>query len=103
MPDIQENHDLAHWELRQLVASGQYPDEQAALRSALRALFQIAPQTKIRMVTSAYAAGEISLGKAAALLGVAQEEMKDILRDCGIAIHLGPRTPEELRDDARNA
>ena len=103
MPDIQEGHVLAHWELRQLVASGQYPDEQAALRSALRALFQSAPQTKIRMVTSAYEAGDISLGKAAVLLGVAQEEMKDILRDSGIAIHLGPRTPEELRDDARNA
>lgn len=103
MAETQDKPDLAHWELRQLVASGQYPDEQAALRSALRALFQHAPETKVRMVVSAYEAGEIGLGKAAALLGVAQEEMKDILRDAGAAIHLGPQTPEELRADVRNA
>ena len=29
--------------------------------------------------------------------------MKDILRHVGTTIHLGPRTPEELRDDAQNA
>ncbi|NLY01255.1 MAG: hypothetical protein GXY83_34625 [Rhodopirellula sp.] len=103
MTETLENRDLAYWELRQLVASGQYPDERAALRSALRALFQRSPETKIRMVTSAYEAGEIGLGKAAALLGVSQEEMNEILRETGARIHLGPQTPEELREDARNA
>lgn len=95
--------DLAHWELRQLVVSGQYPDEQAALRSALRALFERAPEKKVRMIAHAYESGEIGLGKASSLLGVSQEEMKEILRDAGAGIHLGPRTREELLDDAGNA
>jgi predicted HTH domain antitoxin len=103
MAENAENFDLAHWELRQLVASGQYADERAALRSALRALFQRAPERKIRMVISAYEAGEIGLGKAATLLGVPQEEMKEILCEAGATIHLGPRTVEELHDDVRNA
>lgn len=103
MTGIVENDDLAQWELRQLVVAGLYPDEQAALRTALRALFQSQPQAKIKMVVSAYESGEISLGKAAALLGVSQEEMKDILREAGAGVHLGPQTVEELRKDAVNA
>jgi predicted HTH domain antitoxin len=55
------------------------------------------------MVISAYEAGDISLGKAAAMLGVSQEEMKDILREAVSEIHLGPQTAEELLEDARNA
>jgi predicted HTH domain antitoxin len=98
-----EDQSMVSWELRQLVKSGLYPDERAALRSALRALFRLHPQTKLRMIISAYEAGDISLGKAAAMLGVSQEEMKDILREEGAEIHLGPQTIEELLEDARNA
>jgi predicted HTH domain antitoxin len=91
------------WELRQLVKSGLYTDESAALRGALRALFQINPAARVKMVISAYTDGDISLGRAASLLGVSQEEMKDILRESDATIHLGPLTLEELREDARNA
>ena len=58
---------------------------------------------KLKIVTSAYTAGEISLGKAAELMGVSHEEMKDILREEGLQIHPGPRTVEELLRDAENA
>lgn len=95
-----EERDLASWEVKQLVRAGLYPDERAALRSALRVLFQAQPAIKIKMVVSAYEAGEISLGKAAELLGVCQEEMKEILREAGAEIHLGPRTVKELLKDA---
>jgi len=100
---VLEEPGLAIWEIKQLVRAGLYPDEQAALRSALRALFQAQPAIKTKMVVSAYEAGEISLGKAAELLGVCQEEMKEILREVGAEIHLGPRTAEELLKDAQNA
>jgi len=98
-----EDQSVVSWEIKQLVKSGLYPDERAALRSALRALFQLNPQTRLRMIVSAYEAGDISLGKAAEMLGVSQEEMKDILREEGAEIHLGPQTIEELVEDARNA
>ena len=100
---VRQSDDSTRWELRQLVKSGLYPDEGAALRSALRALYRINPQTKMQMAIRAYEAGEISLGRAAALLGVSQEEMKDILREAGAEIHLGPTTSAEVLADADHA
>ncbi len=91
------------WELEYLVKSGQYPDMQAALRSALRALFQLHPQTRQKMVISAYDHGDISLGRAASLLGLSQEEFKDLLRESGYTIPLGPQHIAELQDDVYNA
>jgi predicted HTH domain antitoxin len=55
------------------------------------------------MAIHAYTAGEISLGKAAEMLGVSHVEMKEILREEGAQIHLGPETIEELLQDAANA
>lgn len=94
---------LLDWEFEQLVKTGVYPNHQAALRSALRALFQVQPQAKVRMVAGAYQAGDIGLGRAAAMLGVSQEEMKDMLREMGVDLHLGPQTVHELIEDASNA
>jgi Arc/MetJ-type ribon-helix-helix transcriptional regulator len=51
-----QEQSLVSWELRQLVKSGLYADEWAALRSALRALFQAKPQTRVGMVIGAYVA-----------------------------------------------
>jgi len=93
----------AQWEIRQLIKSRLFPDEQAVLRSALRALYQVQPEIKQQMVIRAYTAGEISLGKAAEIMGVSHEEMKDILAESGAEIHLGPRTVDELLRDAANA
>ena len=91
------------WEIDQLVKAKLFPDEQAVLRSALRALYASQPELRRQMVVRSYIAGEISLGKAAAMLGVSHEEMKDIIREGGAEIHLGPRTVEELLRDASNA
>lgn len=95
--------NLIQWEIDQLVKTKLFPDEQAVLRSALRALFQAQPELRQQMVIRTYVAGEISLGKAAELLGVSHEEMKDILAESGAEIHLGPRTLDELRQDATRA
>jgi predicted HTH domain antitoxin len=92
-----------HWEIDQLVKTRLFPDEEAVLRSALRALFQSQPEIKQQMVIRAYTAGEISLGKAAEILGVSHEETKEILAESGAEIHLGPQSVEELLQDAANA
>ena len=92
-----------HWEIGQLVKSRLFSDEHAVLRSALRALFESQPELKRQMVTRAYTSGDISLGKAAEIMGVSHEEMKDVLRESGAQIHLGPRTVEELLKDKANA
>jgi predicted HTH domain antitoxin len=56
-----------------------------------------------QMIVSAYTAGDISLGKAAELMGVSHEELKGTLVESGVEVHLGPRTAEELLQDAANA
>jgi predicted HTH domain antitoxin len=91
------------WEIEQLVKARLFPDQQAVVRSAMRALFQVQPGVRQQMIVSAYTAGDVSLGKAAELMGVSHEEMKDILVENGIEIHLGPRTVEEVLQDAANA
>lgn len=91
------------WTYRQLVRSGAFPDEAAALRSALRALFQVNPKAKLAFVASAYRDGEISLGKASELLGVSQEEMKEILVESGESLHFGPQDRAGILSDAANA
>ena len=92
-----------HWEISQLVKSRLFPDEQAVLRSALRALYQTRPDIRQQMVIRAYTAGEVSLGKAAEILGYSHEEMKDVLLENGAEIHMGPLTVDELNRDINNA
>lgn len=94
---------MLQWEIDQLVKTKLFPDEQSVVRSALRALYVAQPKLKRQMAVRAYTAGEISLGKAAELLGVSPEEMKDILREEGAEIHLGPETKQELFRDAAQA
>ena len=101
MPVMAE--DQAEWELEQLVKSGVFPDRRAALRSALRALYLRQPETRLRMVLRAYETGEISLGRAAEVMGVSPEEMKDILREAGGTIQLGSIDAAELLEDSRHA
>jgi predicted HTH domain antitoxin len=91
------------WQIEQLVKARLFPDENAVMRSALRALFEDRPELKRKMVVSAYEAGDISLGKAAQLMGVSSEEMKDIIRESGGLLHLGPKTVDELLEDIANA
>jgi len=55
------------------------------------------------MIVSAYTTGDISLGKAAELMGISHEEMKDILVESGVEVHLGSRTAEEVQQDTTNA
>ena len=95
--------DIIDWEIGQLVKTRLFPDRQAVLRSALRALFQVQPELRRQMIIRTYTAGEISLGKCAELMGVSHEEMKDILIESGAQIHLGPKTVDEALQDAANA
>lgn len=84
------------WNVHQLIKAGLYADPDAVLRSALEALSTLHPEQKLKMVAAAYEAGDISLGKAAELYGVSHEEMKDLLRQAGAQIHLGPESEDEL-------
>ena len=94
---------LTQWEISRLVKDRIFPDEQSVLRSAIRSLFEARPELKRKIVLSAYREGEISLGKASELMGVCQEEMKEIIVESGGEIYMGPETLEEIRQDIANA
>lgn len=96
-------NNFVDWEINQLVKARVYSNKDAVLRSALRALFQVQPESKLKMITTAYQSGEISIGKAAETMGVSQEEMKEIFREVGVRLHLGPSTIDELKKDVENA
>ena len=87
------------WEINHLVKAGLYSDADAVLRSALNALFLLHPNQKLQMITTAYRAGDLSLGKSAELMGVSSEEMKELLLRQGVKIHLGPETEDELKQE----
>jgi predicted HTH domain antitoxin len=76
---------------------------EAVWRSALCALLQAQPEVRRQLVIRAYTAGEISIGKAAEMMGVYDEELKEILNDGVAEIHLSPRTADEVLRDAENA
>ena len=78
-------------------------EARAEIETARALLSGMLDQDRRQRTVRAYTAGEISLGKAADMLGVSHEEMKDILREEGAEIHLGPETTEELLQDAANA
>jgi predicted HTH domain antitoxin len=101
-PDMSDINTI-NWEINQLVKTKLFPDEQAVLRSALRALFHLQPEIRRQMVIRAYTAGEISLGKAAEIMGFSHEEMKDIIKESQTKIHMGPRTVDGVIRDATNA
>ncbi|MBU0566424.1 UPF0175 family protein [bacterium] len=100
MPNVA---NFVDWEINQLVKAELYPDKNAVIRNAVRALFQVQPESKLKMIITAYQSGEISIGKAAEIMGVSQEEMKDVFREVGVKLYLGPATVDELKKDACNA
>ncbi|MDI6791442.1 MAG: UPF0175 family protein [bacterium] len=88
---------VANWKVQQLVKVGLYPSEGVVIDNALRALFQLEPEAKEKVIINAYDDGDISLGKAAELLGVCQEEAKEILHRSGFELQLGPSTIKEAK------
>ena len=82
-----------------LVEAGIYPDEQTAIREAMRALWQERPQVKIEWAIHQYQTQDISLAKAAALANVCFDRMKEILLQRGIQPRLGAETLNEARQE----
>ena len=85
--------------IKEMVDAGVYPDEQSAIREALRILWQEKPYIRIEIAIHRYRTGQISLAKAAALAGVAFDHMKEILDDRGVPLQLGPETVAEARQE----
>ena len=89
-------------EPKKLVELGLYKSELEVIEDGIRHLLRSHPEFRMRIAVEKYKQEEISLGKAAEIVGVSLEEMKEILKDQGIFLK-GPESPEEIQEDAQKA
>ena len=82
-----------------LVNARLYPDREAVIQDALRALLQEKPQLRVEVAIYRYQTEDISLSKAAHLAGVSFDRMKDLLIQRGIQPRLGPADVGEAQQE----
>ena len=83
--------------IQDLVDAGVFPNADAAMREALRVLWQERPSVRIDVAVHQYVTEPLSVARAAAIAGVTFDRMKEILTDRGIALRLGSETIEEAQ------
>jgi len=83
-------------EIRALIKYGYYSSIDEAIKDAFRTLLNVKPDLRISAAIELYKEGEISLSKAAEMVGVSTIEFKDILANRGITRKVGARSKEEL-------
>ena len=83
-------------EMKALVRDGHYANLNEAIKDAFRTLLNVRPELKTSAVIELYKEGEISIGKAAEMVGVSTIEFKDILVNRGIRREVGSRSKKEL-------
>ena len=86
-------------EARDFVEARLYESEDEVIRDALRHLLRARPEARIQLAVHRYQTEELSLAKAADLAGVSWAQMRDILREKGVALKLGPETMEEAEKE----
>lgn len=84
---------------KDLVAAQLYPSEEAAVQDAFRHLLRSRPEARLQLALHRYQAEGISLAKAAHLAGMSWAQMRDILRERGIEVRLGPADLAEAKEE----
>lgn len=85
------------------VEAGVFENKSDAIRHVVREYFEENENARIAAAVSLYGNGEITLGTAARLAGVDRFEMRDILREEGVELRVGPRDLETAREDIETA
>ncbi|KAF5419439.1 MAG: putative antitoxin [Candidatus Methanocomedens sp.] len=96
MPEMIALPATIEMEMKALVRDGHYANLNEAIKDAFRTLLNVRPELKTSAVIELYKEGEISIGKAAEMVGVSTIEFKDILVNRGIHREVGSRSKKEL-------
>ena len=96
MPEMIALPATIEMEMKALVRDGHYANLNEAIKDAFRTLLNVRPELKTSAVIELYKEGEISIGKAAEMVGVSTIEFKDILVNRGIRREVGSRSKKEL-------
>ncbi|MDY6765392.1 MAG: UPF0175 family protein [Halobacteria archaeon] len=89
--------------IRGAVEAGIFQNKSDAVREALREYFKSNRNARVAATVALYERKEITLGQAAQLAGVNRFEMRDILRDHGVELRLGPEDMEDAEDEIETA
>lgn len=87
------------------VKAGIFENKSDAIRHVLREYFNEHQNARVAAAVSLYDAGDITLGTAARLADVNRFEMRDMLREEGVELRLGPEDMDAASDEidaARN-
>lgn len=85
------------------VKAGVFENKSDAVRHVLRAYFEENENARIAAAVSLYADGEITLGTAARLADVNRFEMRDLLREEGVELRVGPEDMATAREEIETA
>ncbi|MFB6309359.1 MAG: UPF0175 family protein [Haloarculaceae archaeon] len=81
------------------VEAGIFENKSDAIRHVLREYFDEHRQARVAAAVALYAEGTITLGTAARLADVNRFEMRDILREEGVELRVGPEDMADARDE----
>ncbi|MBI5653656.1 MAG: UPF0175 family protein [Chloroflexi bacterium] len=82
-----------------LVDAHLYPNQEAVMADALRALLHDKPQLRIELAIHRYQTEDLSLAQAAHIAGVSFDRMKALLLARNIQLRLGPADADEARKE----
>ena len=85
------------------VKAGIFENKSDAIRHVLREYFEENQNARIAAAVSLYETEDITLGTAARLAAVNRFEMRDILREEGVELRLGPEDVAAVRDEIEAA
>jgi predicted HTH domain antitoxin len=88
-------------ELEYVPKTGYYSSTSEFLRDAIRNLFEKRRDVKMAVAIELYRDGEVSLGKAAEMVGLGYDEMKTLLADRGVKLVRGPKTVSEMKEGSK--
>jgi len=85
------------------VKAGIFENKSDAIRHVLREYFEENENARIAAAVSLYEDEKITLGTAARLADVNRFEMRDVLREEGVELRLGPKDMAAARDEIETA
>lgn len=94
--------DLTHL-IEGAIKAGVFENKSDAIRHVLREYFEENENARVAAAVSLYDDGEVTLGTAARLADVNRFEMRDLLREEGIDLRLGPEDMAAARDEIEAA
>ena len=83
-------------ELSAIVRAGCFDSEAEALREAVQTLLSVRPQPRVEAALRRYLDEEITLGRAAEIVGVTRWRFQELLAQRGVSVTIEARPAKEL-------